>query len=45
LFKGEYTPIGEVVYGLEILNTIKDGHPREYVLRPDFINTFKLLVD
>tara|TARA_B100000678_G_scaffold230166_1_gene198550 strand:+ start:121 stop:768 length:648 start_codon:yes stop_codon:yes gene_type:complete len=45
LFKGEYTPIGEVVYGLEILNTIKDGHRREYVLRPDFINTFKLLVD
>lgn len=45
LFKGEYTPIGEVVYGLKILNTIKDGHPREYVLRPDFINTFKLLVD
>ena len=45
LFKGEYTPIGEVVYGLEILNTIKDGHRREYVLRPDFINTFKLLVN
>ena len=45
LFKGEYTPIGEVVYGLKILNTIKDGHPREYVLRPDVINTFKLLVD
>ena len=45
LFKGEYTPIGEVVYGLEILNTIKDGYPREYVLRPDFINTFKLLVN
>ena len=45
LFKGEYTPIGEVVYGLEILNTMKDGHRREYVLRPDFINTFKLLVD
>jgi len=45
LFKGEYTPIGEVVYGLEILDTIKDEHRREYVLRPDFINTFKLLVD
>ena len=45
LFKGEYTPIGEVVYGLEILNSIKDGYPREYVLRPDFINTFKLLVN
>ena len=45
LFKGEYTPVGEVLYGLEILDTIKDEHRREYVLRPDFINTFKLLVD
>ena len=45
LFKGEYTPIGEVVYGLEILDTIKDEHRREYVLRPDFINSFKLLID
>ncbi len=43
LFKGEYTPIGEVVYGLKILNTITDDHRREYVLRPDFINSFKLL--
>ena len=45
LFKGEYTPIGQVIYGLEILDTIKDEHRREYVLKPDFINTFKLLVD
>ena len=45
LFKGEYTPIGEVVYGLEVLNTITDDHKREYVLRPDFINSFKLLID
>ena len=45
LFKGEYTPIGEVIYGLEILNTITDDHRREYVLRPDFINSFKLLQD
>jgi len=45
LFKGEYTPIGEVVYGLEILDTITDDHRREYVLRPDFINSFKLLID
>ena len=43
LFKGEYTPIGKVLYGLEILNTISDDHRREYVLRPDFINSFKLL--
>ena len=45
LFKGEYTPIGKVIYGLEILNTITDDHRREYVLRPDFINSFKLLQD
>ena len=45
LFKGEYTPIGEVVYGFEILDTIADDHRREYVLRPDFINSFKLLTD
>ena len=45
LFKGEYTPIGQVVYGLEILNTITDDHRREYVLRPDFIKSFKLLID
>ena len=45
LFKGEYTPIGQVIYGLEILDTIKNEHRREYVLKPDFINTFKLLID
>ena len=45
LFKGEYTPIGQVVYGLEVLDTITDDHRREYVLRPDFINSFKLLID
>ena len=45
LFKGEYTPIGQVIYGLEILDTITDDHRREYVLRPDFINSFKLLID
>ena len=43
LFKEEYTPIGKVIYGLEILYTITDDHRREYVLRPDFINSFKLL--
>ena len=43
LFKEEYTPIGRVIYGLEVLDTITDDHRREYVLRPDFINSFKLL--
>ena len=45
LFKGEYTPIGQVVYGLEVLDTIADDYKREYVLRPDFINSFKMLID
>ena len=45
LFKGEYTPIGQVIYGLEILDTITDDDRREYVLRPDFINNFKFLID
>ena len=43
LFKGEYTPLGKVIYGLKILDTISQDHKREYVLRPDFINSFKLL--
>tara|TARA_B100000963_G_C22540048_1_gene631743 strand:- start:53 stop:700 length:648 start_codon:yes stop_codon:yes gene_type:complete len=43
LFKGEYTPVGKVIYGLKILDTITDDHRREYVLRPDFINSFSLL--
>ena len=30
---------------LGILDTITDDHRREYVLRPDFINSFKLLID
>ena len=45
LFKGEYTPIGQVVYGLEVLDTIADDYKREYVLRPDFINSFKLFIN
>ena len=43
LFEGEYTPIGKVIYGIEILYKIKYSHKSEYVLRPDFINTFKML--
>ena len=43
LFEGEYTPIGKVIYGIEILYKIKYSHRSEYVLRPDFINTFKML--
>ena len=43
LFEGEYTPVGRVIYGLEILKKIKYEKRSEYILRPDFINTFKML--
>jgi cyclophilin family peptidyl-prolyl cis-trans isomerase len=42
LFDGEYTPVGKVLYGLEILKKIKYQSNSEYILRPDFINTFKM---
>ena len=43
LFEGEYTPVGKVLYGLEALNKIKFLKGSEYILRPDFINTFKMI--
>ena len=43
LFEGEYTPVGRVLYGLEVLKKIKHERRSEYILRPDFINTFKML--
>ena len=43
LYTGEYTPIGKVIYGLDTLKKIKAGNKSEYVLRPNFINYFKLL--
>ena len=43
LYEGEYTPVGKVLYGLEILQKIKYQRHSEYILRPDFINTFKML--
>jgi cyclophilin family peptidyl-prolyl cis-trans isomerase len=43
LFEGEYTPVGKVLYGLEVLKKIKYERHSEYVLRPDFINSFKML--
>ena len=45
LYEGEYTPIGKVLYGLETLRTIKYLDKSVYVLRPDFINSFRMLVD
>jgi len=43
LFEGEYTPVGMVLYGLEVLKKIKNQSHSEYILRPDFINSFKML--
>ena len=43
LFEGEYTPVGKVLYGLEVLKKIKNQTHSEYILRPDFINSFKML--
>jgi len=43
LFEGEYTPVGKVIYGLEILKKIKHQRHSEFILRPDFINTFKMI--
>ena len=43
LYNGEFSPIGKVIYGLDALKKIKSSAKSEYVLRPDFINYFKLL--
>ena len=42
IYQGEYTPIGKVIYGIDILKTIKKGNQAIYVLRPDYINTFRM---
>ena len=43
LFEGEYTPVGKVIYGIDVLETIKFVPKFHIVPRPDFINSFKLL--
>jgi len=43
LFEGEYTPVGKVLYGLEVLETIKFVPKFHIVPRPDFIKSFKML--
>ena len=45
LFEGEYTPVGKVLYGFKVLKKIKNQRNSEYILRPDFINTFKMLIN
>ena len=36
-FNFQYTPIGTIISGLELLKSIKQGDKSEYVLRPDII--------
>ena len=43
IYQGEYTPVGKVIHGLDILTKIKTGNKAIYVLRPDHINTFRML--
>ena len=43
LFEGEYTPIGKVLYGVEVLKKVKFMPKFHIVPRPDFINYFKML--
>ena len=42
LYEGEYTPIGRVIFGMDVLEKIKYLDKSEYVLRPDFINSLRL---
>ena len=45
LYETEYTPIGKVIYGLEALEKIKYLDRSQYVLRPDFINSLRMLIN
>jgi cyclophilin family peptidyl-prolyl cis-trans isomerase len=45
LYEGEYTPVGKVIYGLKALTKIKYLDRSAYVLRPDFINSFRMLIN
>ena len=45
LYETEYTPVGKVIYGLKALEKIKYLDKSQYVLRPDFINSLRMLVN
>ena len=45
LFEGEYTPVGKVLYGMDVLEKVKFMPKFHIVPRPDFINSFKLLIN
>jgi len=38
----QYTPVGEVIIGIEILKKIKYNNNSEFVLRPDYVEKFYL---
>ena len=43
IYIGEYTQIGKVIIGLDALKKIKKGNKSNYVLRPDYIKSLKLI--
>ena len=43
LFNGEYTPVGKVISGLNVLKKVKLLAKFHIVPRPDFINFYKML--
>jgi len=45
LYETEYTPIGKVIYGLKALEKIKYLDKSQYVLRPDYINSIRMLIN
>ena len=45
LYETEYTPIGKVIYGLKAIEKIKYLDKSQYVLRPDYINSLRMLIN
>ena len=45
LYETEYSPIGKVIYGLKALEKIKYLDKSEYVLRPDYVNSIRMLIN
>lgn len=42
-YNGQYTPVGEVIAGIEVLDKIKYDNKSQFVLRPDFISKIYIL--
>ena len=45
IYQGEYTPIGNVIAGMDSLKKIKVGNKSAYVLKPDYIKSLKMLIN